>query len=361
MSVTPISEINVSVLEVPFDKPIQSALGRYIGSDWVVVEMRAGDVTGFGYSMSLDRRGTKAVVAYIEDELAPLVVGKDVGAPEAAWQTMFAPNKARLRGGVGVHALSAVDTACWDIAAKLAGISLNRMIGGYAQEVGVYGSGGGLSLSDEELVAEAQSHATNGITAYKIKIGGGRDEERVALLRAEMGDNFTLYTDANQSFNVREAIAASEWLADYDVAWLEEPVLADSPMDMEQVAAGSAIPIAAGENAYFRWGFRDLIERQAVSYLQPDIGRCGGVTEWIKIAHLVDAHNLDLTSHLLHELSVGLVAAFPSGHAVEYMNFFKSNPFTEDFSVTDGKIAVPDVPGHGVTFEATAFKLYCVS
>lgn len=360
MTVTPISEITVSVLEVPFDKPIQSALGRYIGSDWVVVEMCAGDVVGYGYSMSLDRRGTKAVVAYIEDELAPLLIGKDAGAPEAAWQIMFASNKARLRGGVGVHALSAIDTACWDAAAKLAGISLNRMIGGYAQEIAVYGSGGWLSLSDEELVAEAQSHAENGITAYKLKIGGTRDQARVALLRAEMGDDFTLYSDANQSFNVRQAIAASEWLADFGVAWLEEPVLADCPMDMEEVAAASAVPIAAGENAYFRWGFRDLMERNAVSYVQPDIGRCGGVTEWIKIAHLADSCNLDLTSHLLHELSVGLIAAFPSGHAVEFMNFFKENPFTQEFSVQDGKIAVPDVSGHGVEFDPAAVKIYRV-
>lgn len=360
MPATPITEITVFVLEVPFDKPIQSALGRYVGSDWVVVEMRAGDIVGYGYSMSLDRRGTKAVVSYIENELTPLAIGLDAGAPEAVWQRMFAPNKARLRGGVGVHALSAVDTATWDIAARLAGISLNWMIGGYAQEIEVYGSGGWLSLTDEELVAEAQSHAENGITAYKLKIGGARDQERVGLLRREMGDDFTLYTDANQSLNVRQAIAASEWLADFNVAWLEEPVLADSPMDMGAVATESAIPIAAGENAYFRWGFRDLIERQAVAYVQPDIGRCGGVTEWIKIAHLTDSHKLDLTSHLLHELSVGLVAAFPSGYAVEYMNFFKDNPFSQEFRVADGKIAVPDVPGHGVEFEKAALKLYQV-
>ncbi|MDP7625181.1 MAG: mandelate racemase/muconate lactonizing enzyme family protein [Rhodospirillales bacterium] len=360
MPVTPISDINVSVLEVPFDKPIQSALGRYVGSDWVVVEMRAEDVVGYGYSMSLDRRGTKAVVSYIENELAPMANGQDAAAPEAVWQTMFAPNKARLRGGVGVHALSAVDTASWDVAARLAGVSLNRMIGGYAQTADVYGSGGWLSLSDEELVAEAQRHAANGITNYKLKIGGARDQARVGLLRREMGDDFTLYVDANQNFNVREAVAASAWLADFGVAWLEEPVLADSPMDMEAVAAESAIPIAAGENAYFRWGFRDLVERQAVTYLQPDIGRCGGVTEWIKIAHLADSYNLDLTSHLLHELSVGLIAAFPSGHAVEYMNFFKDNPFTQDFSVVDGKIAVPDVPGHGVEFDPVAHKKYRV-
>lgn len=356
---TTITSVTTSVLEIPFEKPIASALGTYVGADWVVVGLETSDgLTGYGYSMSLDRRGTKAVVSYVENDLAPLAVGQDAGLPEALWQRLWSPNKARMRGGVGVHALSAVDTAVWDAAAKTAGLSLNRMLGGHRQRVPVYGSGGWLSLSDAELMAEAQAHAAAGINAYKIKIGGGRDEERVDLLRREMGDGFILYVDANQNFSVAEALRAADWLADYGVAWLEEPVLADCPWDMEEVAASSPIPIAAGENAYFRWGFKDLCERQAAAYLQPDVGRCGGVSEWIKIAHLADAHNLHLTSHLLHEISTGLIGAFASGFAVEYMNFFEVNPFTEDFTVTDGHLLVPDVPGHGAEFTETAIKLF---
>ena len=112
-----VSSIAVSVLEVPFDKPIRSALGTYTGSDYVVVELRTeSGNTGFGYSTSLDRRGTKAVVSYIETDLIPLALGQDVTQPVALWQRMWSPNKARMRGGVGVHALSAVDTAVWDAA-----------------------------------------------------------------------------------------------------------------------------------------------------------------------------------------------------------------------------------------------------
>ena len=107
---------------------------------------------------------------------------------------------------------------------------------------------------------------------------------------------------------------------------------------MAAVAAESEVPVAAGENVYFGWGFQDIVDRRAAAYLQPDIGRCGGVTEWIKIAQMAEDHDLRLTSHLLHELSVGLIAAFPSGYKVEFMNFFEHAPFTQDFSVRDGTI-----------------------
>ena len=155
-----ISSIAVSVLEVPFDKPIRSALGTYIGSDYVVVELRTeSGNTGFGYSTSLDRRGTKAVVSYIETALAPLALGQDVAQPAVLWQRMWSPNKARMRGGVGVHALSALDTAVWDAAAKIQNQPLATLLGGTRDRIDVYGSGGWLSLSDEELVSEAQGHA----------------------------------------------------------------------------------------------------------------------------------------------------------------------------------------------------------
>ena len=361
MTACTVSKVFVSVLDVPFEKPITSALGTYMGFDYIVVELQTSDgISGYGYSMSLDRRGTKAVVSYIENELIPLMLFQDINSPESLWLRLWSLNKVRMRGGVGVHALSAVDTAVWDAAAKYSGLPLNLMLGGNGQKVPVYGSGGWLSMSDNELVDEALRHADRGITAYKLKIGGERDKERVELLRRETGDSFTLYVDANQNYNVADAISAAEWLSDFNIAWLEEPVLADCPWELEKVAAESSVPLAAGENVYFSWGFQDLCNRKAAAYLQPDIGRCGGVTEWIKIAHLADANNLRLTSHLLHEVSACLISAFTSGFAVELMNLFQNNPFTRDFSVTDGHITLPNTAGHGVEFSQEARKNYTV-
>jgi L-alanine-DL-glutamate epimerase-like enolase superfamily enzyme len=147
-------------------------------------------------------------------------------------------------------------------------------------------------------------------------------------------------------------------LADHGVGWFEEPVLADSTDDLAEVAASSPVPIAAGENVYFRWGFREICDRRAATYLQPDVGRCGGITEFIKIAHLADSYNLALSSHLWHELSISLVGAGPSGFMVEYAELIPPDALTRPFEVTDGHISVPDVPGHGVEVTSEALRRF---
>jgi L-alanine-DL-glutamate epimerase-like enolase superfamily enzyme len=212
----------------------------------------------------------------------------------------------------------------------------------------VYGSGGWHSLNDIELVAECERFAAMGITAYKYKIGSEADLRRTETLRKAMGEDFTLLADGNQGFTVRSAIETSKMLAHHGVAWFEEPVLADSVSDLAQVARESAVPIAAGENAYFRWGFRDLCEQRAAEFLQPDVARCGGITEFRRVAALAESYGLALSSHLWHELSISLVGASPAGWMAEYTDLLPSETWTREFPVVDGAIEVPDVAGHGV-------------
>jgi len=349
-------------LKVPLKKTFQSSLGTYTHLDVVVVRLHVEDgPTGTGFTMGLGGEGGAAMLPYIEKELAPLVIGRDALAPEALWSRMWSPNKARMRGGLGLYSLSAVDIACWDVAAKAAGLPLNRLLGGFRQKMPVYGSGGWHTLSDAELLEEAREAAALGMSGYKLKIGAKRDAERVEFLRENMGEDFLLFCDANQNYNAREAVEVSEMLAEYGVAWFEEPVLADCVDGLAEVAERSMVPTAAGENAYMRWGFREICERRAADFLQPDVCRCGGVTEFIKVAHLADAFNLSLSSHLAHELSVSLVGATPAGYMVEYMEFFSPDDLTEDFSVRGGHIHVPDAPGHGVEFTPDALERYGVS
>ena len=261
-----IAAIEAVAMPIPLARPIASALGSYTHVDCVTVLMHTSDgPTGFGFNLGLGGAASAALVPYIEKELAPLAIGQDALAPEALWQRLWGSNKARMRGGLGVWALSAVDIACWDVVAKSAGLPLHRLLGGFRTNVPVYGSGGWLNLTDSEMVAECEAFAALGITAFKYKIGAGRDRERTALLRKAMGEDFTLFADANQQFTVREAVESSEMLADYGIAWIEEPVLADSVTDLAEVAAASAVPVAAGENAYFRWGFRELCDLRAAS------------------------------------------------------------------------------------------------
>ncbi len=362
MSKLKIRSLDSIPLKVPLKKTFQSSLGAYTHLDVIVVHLHTeGGPTGTGFTMGLGGEGTAAMRPYIDNELAPLAIGQDALAPEALWHRMWAPNKARMRGGLGLYSLSAVDIACWDVVAKSAGLPLNRLLGGFRQKVPVYGSGGWHTLSDAELLEEAEEAAALGMRGYKLKIGTERDKERIAFLRKNVEEDFIFFCDANQNYNVREAIEVSTMLAEHGVAWFEEPVLADCVDDLAEVAERSMVPIAAGENAYMRWGFREICERRAVGFLQPDVCRCGGVTEFIKIAHLADAFNVSLSSHLVHELSVSLVGATPRGYMVEYMEFFSSDDLTEDFSVRDGCVNVPEVSGHGVEFTSDALARYKVS
>ena len=346
-------------LKITLAKPFSSSLGVYKHVDCVAVLVHTeGGPSGTGYTTVLGGEGGAAMASYVREELTPCILGQDALAPEALWNKMWAPNKARLRGGIGLYALSAVDIALWDIVGKAAGLPLNRLLGGHRQEVPAYGSGGWHALTDAELLDEAQAAAGKGMSGYKFKIGTPRDRERTAMLRKEMGDAFTLYADANQKYNVREAVEVSRMLADLGVAWLEEPVIADSLDDLAEVARLSHVPVGAGENVYMRWGFREICARRAAAYLQPDVGRCGGITELIKVLHLADAYNLPVATHLAHDVSVGVVGASPAGSMVEYMELFPAGTLTREFRVEKGRVRVPEVPGHGVEFAPEAFKRY---
>jgi L-alanine-DL-glutamate epimerase-like enolase superfamily enzyme len=361
MPALPIRSVETVRLQLPLARPISSALGEYRHVDCLVVLVHTADgPSGVGFNAGLGGAAGSALAPYIEEELAPLAVGQDALAPEALWARLWGPNKARMRGGLGVWALSAIDIACWDVVAKAAGLPLHRLLGGYRARVPVYGSGGWHNLTDAELVDECEAFAAEGITAYKYKIGTPRDRERTQLLRRAMGDGFMLLADANQGYDVRGAVEASHMLAEFGVGWLEEPVLADTPEDLARVAAASTVPVAAGENVYFRWGFRRLCELGAAAFLQPDVARCGGVTEFRKIAHLAEAHRVSLSSHLWHELSVSLVGASPAGWRVEYAPLIPPDALTRPFQVVGGAIEVPDTPGHGVEFTEAALRHFAV-
>jgi D-arabinonate dehydratase len=354
-----ISSVEAFAMPIPLARPIASALGSYTHLDCttVLVHTRNGP-TGAGFNLGLGGAASRALVPYIENELAPLAIGQEALAPEALWGRLWGMNKARMRAGLGVWALSALDIAVWDIVGKVAGLPLHRLLGGFRNPVPVYGSGGWLNLSDRELVSECEGFAAGGIGAYKYKIGGPRDRERTALLRQATGPDFVLLADANQAFTVRQAREAARMLADHRVGWLEEPVLADSTTDLALVASGSEVPVAAGENVYFSWGFRELCIAGAAAYLQPDVTRCGGITEFRKIAALADSFRLALSSHLWHELSISLVGAFPSGYLCEYAELIPPELLTREFPLIEGAIEVPDLPGHGVEFTREAIRRF---
>jgi L-alanine-DL-glutamate epimerase-like enolase superfamily enzyme len=363
-----ITAVEIVPLLVPFsDSPARRFASSPTQRDNPGILVTAVYVHTEGGSTGFGSKAAPAIAAYIKDELAPTIIGADALAPEALWQRMWGPNKSRMRGGLGVHALSVLDIACWDVLAKVAGLPLWSILGGFRREVPVYGSGGTPNYLDAELLEECSYFASEGLTSYKFKIGDStvyaghsNDADRIAMLRKEFGDEFTLYADANQRYTVSQAIEASKMLADFGIAWFEEPVLVDSLSDLATVAAASSVPVAAGENSYMRWEFREICANRAVSFLQPDPVLCGGITEFRKIAHLADAFGLSLCTHLCHEIGSTLVGAFPSGHSCEYYMQFPKEMWTNDFTPRNGYVTAPEVPGHGLELSDAARERYAL-
>lgn len=354
-----IDRVEAIPLRIPLARPIGSALSPYTAVDGVAVLVHdTAGATGTGFAMSLGGRSARALATYVDDELAPAIVGHDPDRPEERWMSMWAPNKPRMRAGLGVWALSAVDIAVWDLHARRRGRPLHAVLGGSVDRVPIYGSGGWHTLSDDELVAEAEGFAALGIGAYKFKLGTGRDPERIGRLRTALGTDYTLYADANQSLTVDQAVEVSAMLADFGIAWIEEPVVADSIDGLAAVAARSAVPVAAGENLSLRWQFEEVITRHAVTFIQPDVVRCGGVGEFRRVAALATEHEIRLSTHLWHELHVSLIGTSPAMHLAEYAPLLPADMFTESFPVVDGHLTPPDTPGHGVMFAPGALERY---
>ncbi len=360
-----IAAIECYILRLPTARSFVSALARYDYFDDVVVDLKTeGGLQGMGYTTFVGGDASRACKAYAEGELSSALLGEEVTATERIWERMYQPNKARLRKGVGMYALSALDIAVWDALGKALGQPLYKLLGGYRDEVPAYGSGGWHGMSIGEILEEVEGFREKGIDAYKMKVGTGdlrRDLERVRAVREAFGEGLALMLDANQRWNARDALEAAKKFELFEVAWLEEPVLADCPGDLAVVAAQSPVPIAAGENEYTCWGFRELLERRAAHILQPDVQRVGGVTEWMKVAHMAQAWRIPLSPHLGHELHAQLVAAVPNGLSVEYLSGLPQDVFEEGPELSDGSFHLSDRPGIGLKIREGAKKKYGLS
>lgn len=331
---------------------------------YVIARIETDDgIEGLGYTMLMGGAGADSVRAYLETSLVPLMIGEDPLAIGRLWQKMYENDRGIRKKGIPGYAISAIDIGLWDLLGKSVGRPLWQLIGAYTDRVPVYGSGGFMSYSIDELVKEAEGFRAQGIRHYKMKIGhpnGMKDVERVAALRKALGDDMAIMVDVNQRWDVPTNIRIANRIAQYDIHWYEEPVLADNIAQCAAVARAIPIPVATGENEYTRYGFRDLIDHQAAHYLNPDIQRCGGFSEALKIAHLAAAYDLPIAPHLVPELSIHLLVSIPNGSIVECLAGGPQDLWKEPLSVVNGTLSPPDRPGHGMEFNPEIVKRYSV-
>ncbi|MCL0099588.1 mandelate racemase/muconate lactonizing enzyme family protein [Dehalococcoidia bacterium] len=280
-----------------------------------------GDYEGLGISQS--GPGIRQVV---ESDLKDILIGQDPFAIEKIWEDMFWRVRSYGRKGIAFLAISGVDIGLWDLKAKALHIPLYKLLGSYSESVPVYGSGGWTNFTQDQLIKEMTDYVKQGIPRVKMKVGKdfGKSElediERVSAVRKAVGDDVEIYIDANNGYYVKQAIYLAKEFEQFNVGWFEEPVLADDIAGLSEIRNAIDIPVATGEHEYTKYGFKTLISEKGADIVQPDVGRVGGVTEWMKVAHLAHSFNLPVAPHAVQLVHLHLACATPNLKVVEYMN-----------------------------------------
>ncbi|MBO6560197.1 MAG: mandelate racemase/muconate lactonizing enzyme family protein [Nisaea sp.] len=327
--------------------------------------------------------------AIVERVIQPMVLGMDPLAREVIWHKVYNLLRDHGQKGMPLQALSGVDIALWDLAGKVHGVPLYRLLGGaFRERIPVYGYGMMLQrVPDlkERFAADSQAIRDAGYKAMKMKIGidPKTDIELVETVRNAIGDDTGLMVDANHAYTAREAIPLGRELERLGVAWFEEPVAPEDKQGYRDLCTALDMPIAGGEGEFTRWGFRDLIRERCVDVLQPEVCGLGGITEYLKVRALAEAHFLPIVNHVWGSAvavatNMHLLAALPDlpggAHPVQPMleydttpNRFREELLTEPLRVGEqvkesgGTVALPGGPGLGVEPDPDFLKRFSVS
>jgi L-alanine-DL-glutamate epimerase-like enolase superfamily enzyme len=318
------------------------------------VRVRDADgAEGTGYTFTVGRNGG-AVDAVLKREFPEIMAGEEADHIERLWHKAWWALHYGGRGGPTVLALSAFDMALWDLKARRVGLPLWNLLGGYDPRVPCYAGGIDLDLPLPDLLRQTDGNLAKGFRAIKMKVGRARlseDVARVKAMREHLGDGFPLMVDANMKWGVDEAIRAARALQPFDLGWLEEPTIPDDPAGHARILREGGVPIAAGENLRSLWEFKQYVAAGALSFPEPDVTNCGGVTPFMKIARLAEAFNMPVTSHGAHDVTVHLLAACPNRSYLEAHGFGLDRYIAEPLKIEDGVAIAPDRPGHGITFD----------
>lgn len=296
--------VDIKAYPVSFPLPagsnVRLGIGRAVKKDAIVVKVTtAGGLVGWGESHHA--RAPSTVAKLIETTLKMLVVGEDASNVQGIWQKIYVKQLGSHGMGAGtVMAMSGLDMALWDIRGKAVGWPLYKLLGGTSKPIPAYA--GGISLGFQEpaaLVEEARAHLAAGYKALKLRLGDNPKDDlaRVGAIRRAFGDDLVILSDANTGYSVADARQVMPGLDANNVAWLEEPFPAHDYRSYAEAKSFGRVPLAAGENHYSRFEFSRLIEEKAVTILQPDLSKTGGITEFMKIAAMASAYKLPVHPH----------------------------------------------------------------
>jgi L-alanine-DL-glutamate epimerase-like enolase superfamily enzyme len=355
-----IQTLSVGFYRIPLPVVLSDSMhGEMTAFELNTVRVRDADgAEGVGYTYTVGRNGA-AVDAVLSRELTEIMAGEEADHIERLWLKAWWALHYGGRGGPTVLAISAFDMALWDLKARRANLPLWNLLGGYDPKVPCYAGGIDLDLPLEALLRQTDDNLAKGFRAIKMKVGRKNlfeDVERVGAMREHLGAGFPLMVDANMKWGVDEAIRAARALQPHDLTWLEEPTIPDDPAGHARIVREGGLPIAAGENLRSLWEFKAYIAAGAVTYPEPDVTNCGGVTPFMKIARLAEAFNLPVTSHGAHDVTVHLLAACPNRSFLEAHGFGLDRYIAEPLKIQEGVAIAPNRPGHGITFDWEGLK-----
>jgi L-alanine-DL-glutamate epimerase-like enolase superfamily enzyme len=366
---------------VPLARQHRTDLGTKVKSDATLIQVETdAGLIGIGAAL-----GTPpVVVAIVEHELGPELVGEDPLFSERIYEKMYNGSRAKpalergvaqpevsRRRGVIMEAIAGIDIAVWDVKAQALGIPIYQALGAVRQSVRGYASGGW--APGDEAETELGGYASKGFSAVKMRVVG-RDGfsiekcvRRVQAARRGIGPQVELMVDAHGSLEVANAIKLARELEPYNIAWFEEPVSPDDHQGQAEVRRATTIPIASGEREFTRFDFQDLLERQALDIAQPDVARAGGLTEIRRIAALTSTHGVRLAPHawgsgVLFAASIHTAMAAANCHILEVSQGYMPmmwDLFNEPFDIRpDGSVHAPDRPGLGFTLRPDALERF---
>ena len=333
-------------------RPLVNSVYSCTDIEHILVEVDAEGYTGIGYVYSFNKDQAKAIKTLI-DGFVPNLIGKEADLIRSHW------NYAKIiYGGIGhtglqIIAWTAYDVAFWDLLSKRAGLPLYKMLGAARNEVPVYASGGFL-VPVEQVVEEAVAFKEQGYRHYKMKVGHAdyrEDIRRIERVQAAVGNGMEILVDANQGWSVERAKRMAPLLLGLGITYLEEPLNAQDYQGYAELRKTTMIDIVAGESLFTLTENFELMHRGGVSILNPDLQRCGGITEFMQVCSLANAYRIAVSSHIFTEVSVHLMAAVPTMLYAEYIPDWWAGIFEETLPVINGKVKLSDKPGIGIRFD----------
>ncbi|MGE3307260.1 MAG: mandelate racemase/muconate lactonizing enzyme family protein, partial [Rhizobiaceae bacterium] len=343
----------VHLYRMPPSVPWEDATHRVPAIEVIVLELTVDGRPAYGFSYTVGVGGT-AVRALLQDYCRSQLVGRDARYVVGTWDSLYHHLHRTGMGAITTLALAAIDVALWEVRAQASGRPLHLELGGGARSVPAYTSGIDLHLTPEELFTLQQQKRADGYQWFKIKVGLPRladDVARVAAAREAIGPDAHLVLDANQGWDLGEAIRRCRAFEPFDAHWIEEPLAPEDIAGHATLRGKTGIPIAVGESLYTVQQVRDYLTADAVDIVQADIARVGGLTPWLRIANLAAAFHRPVAPHFLVELSLHALCAVDNGLVLENVRGGSLHDLglaRAPIRVERGDALPMATPGHGV-------------